>query len=310
MNVDEFQKQTGIREFAKTELPDMIRERLSDYQLTSVYASETVKNNGKVLLGITVVPKGQEISPCIYVEPYIPPDPSRLRGKETWSKVADRLANDFRYALDSIKPESVTIFDPAGIEENLVLELVNREKNLELLKDRPYRSYLDLAAIMKWRVFCGGRAGTVAISNEVTETWDIPVDELFDIALQNTMRLYPPRVDPLDEVIREISQGILSDIDSPFYYVGTKHGLKGSIALLYPGLLRQIYETIGETYYLIPSSINELLALPESYESDQDRLRDLIWEVNTYMLDRSDVLADTLYRYNPEYDKLEMLLLS
>ncbi len=307
MNVDEFQKQESIRRFAMEQLPHMIEERLSDYDLESVYARESTRNNGRVLVGITVSPRGREMAPCIYVEPYLPPDPSRFLQKGTWERVADRLAADFRYALDMLEPEGEPIFLAEEIPEKLILDVVNLEKNSEVLKEQPHREFLDLAIVMQWLVTCGGRTGRIPVTHDILEEWGRSFDDLYDTALENTIRRYPGRLDPLGEVVSEMSHGLVSDMPNPMYYIGTQHGLQGVAAILYPGLLHSLYERLGEAYYVIPSSVNELLALPVSMEPDPERLDNLIWEVNTYMLDRSEVLSDSLYLYSPESDSLEIL---
>ena len=305
MNVDEFQRHKGIRETAKEKLPELIREKLEDYQLESVYAHDAMKKNGQLLLGVTVVPKGQDMAPCIYVEPYLPPDPAQLSGHEIWEQVAERMAKDFRYALEVIEPDQVKLFDAAWLEEKLVLELVNKEKNLSLLKNNTYKEFMDLAAMLRWEMVCGNRVGSAAISEQVVREWGRSVDELYDIALANCMKKYPARIEPLRNVLDEMSRGLLTDVDSPFYYVGTERGVQGSIAILYPGVLKEIYEKMGEPYYIIPSSINELLALPVGAEDETGYLMDLIHEINSHMLDKTEVLTDALYRYRVETDTLE-----
>ncbi len=307
MNVDELQRHKDIRNDAKNRLPDMIRERLGDYQLESVYAHDVMKNNSQVLLGVTVVPKEQDMAPCIYVEPYLPPDPARFSDERIWDGIAERMARDFRYALEVIEPDQVELFDENGLEEKLILELISRDRNRELLENGVYKEYLDLAAVLRWEMICGGRIGSVSVSKPVFRKWGRSLDELYQIALRNTMRKYPLRIEPLRDVIEDLSQGLLPSTDSPFFYVGTERGIQGSIAILYPGALREIYRRIGEEYYIIPSSINELLALPAQDVAGLEYLKDLISEINSNMLERTEVLTDALYVYRPDLDELEIV---
>ena len=307
MNVDEFQKHDSIRRFAMAELPVMIEERLRDISPAEVYSREILKNNGKVLLGITVVVKDSDMAPCIYVESYLPPDPSEFLRQGVWEDVADRMASDFRYALDMMEPDPEILFRTEDIPEKLVLDVINRDKNRKLLENFPYREYLDLAVLMKWEVVCGGRTGRIPITNEILKDWGRTFDELYDIALQNTMRKNPQRLAPLNEVLEQLSQGVLQDVESPFYYVSTERGLQGAVAILYPGLLKELYEKLQDVYYLIPSSINELLALPKNLGPDHGRLMELIGDVNSNMLDQTEILSDSLYIYVPESDQLKIV---
>ena len=89
--------------------------------------------------------------------------------------------------------------------------------------------------------------------------------------------------------------------------------------MIYPGIGKRIYETVGEAYYLIPSSMDELLAIPVGFASDPeqeegsgeespaDRLKEIIQEVNTEVLNRTEILSDSLYYYSVEEDRFEIV---
>jgi len=317
----------SVLDFIRYNLPDMIRERLEDLPIISLHTEEVVKNNGTVLMGIYIRLEGSNVSPCIYVEPYLPPDVDRQ--PVCWDRIADAMAGDFRSAVIVSYKENhelaEKLFDPEDIPERLELTLVNRELNKDLLKTLPHRDFLDLSVIMRWEVICGGRRSIVKISNDVVDHWGIDPDTLFHEALINTMKKFPGRVETLDNVVEEITGikingteaeagmigmglagSVCAPLHSPFYYFGTENLCNGSISVIYPGMLRKMYEALGEAYYLIPSSINEFLALPMSFEPFPERIKDIIISVNEDVLPRMEVLSDSLYIYRPEQDRLEI----
>ena len=315
MNINEFQRLEDLRSYAAEHLPQMIRERLSDRQILDVFARNSYKNNGTVRLGITVVSE-QKLSPCIYIEPYIPPDPAVFQQEGVWDKIADRLALDFRYALDALEPNPEELYQEKDISERLILRAVNHDRNEKLISMYPHRDYLNLSILMEWETTCGGRTGYIYITDQVLEVWGSSFDELYEVALKNTMRKYPGRFEPLGDVLKDIlgedpgtflrEDGSIG-LNSPFYYLGTTRVMQGAVALIYPGILKEVYRTIGEPFYVIPSSVNELLVLPCSFEKDRAYLNNLVWEVNTYVLDRSEILSDVMYVYDPESEELEII---
>jgi len=325
-----------IASMIREKLPEMLKERMIlkdpglDPEKLKFSTQELVKNNGTKLIGIQMEKEGENLSPCIYLERYLPDQVSALRDEEVWERVADRLVSDFQYAAEIVSPtvcpenagSSRDMFRREEIPDHLVLSLVNREMNSDALKKGPYRSFLDLAVIMEWEIRCGGRRGCMRVSDELFSFWEKTFDELYDVALENTMRKYPERIEKLDAVIRDVlSDHCDSDrccflpASSPFYYCGTGNGLSGSVAMIYPGFGKKIYETIGEDYYLVPSSVDELLAIPVRFEPDDgsddpspaERLKEIIREVNTEVLNRTDVLSDSLYRYSVENDCFEIV---
>ena len=301
------------KEFIRYNLPGMIRERLEDLPIVSIHTEEVVKNNGTVLMGIYARLEGSNISPCLYVEPYLPPDVNRQ--PVCWDRIADDMAGDFRSAVMVSYEENHELtdklFNPEEIPDRLELTLINRELNKDLLRTLPHKDFLDLSIIMRWEVTCGGKRSVVKISNEVLKCWDIDQESLFHEALSNTMKKFPGRVETLDHVVEEITGISINGtgnmpMHSPFYYMGTDNLSNGSISVVYPGMLRKMYEALGEAYYLIPSSINEFLALPMSFEPFPERIREIILSVNEDVLPRMEVLSNSLYIYRPELDRLEI----
>ena len=344
MKTEKLQKaietQEDIACMIREKLPEMLKDRMIlkdpglDPKTLKFSTQELVKNNGTKLIGIQMEKEGENLSPCIYLERYLPDQVSALHDEELWEQVADRLVSDFQYAAEIVSPTvcpenaatSREMFRKEEIPDHLVLSLVNRKMNSDALKNAPYRSFLDLAIIMEWEIRCGGRRGCMRVSNELFAFWGMTFDELYDMALENTMRKYPERIEKLEEVIRDV----LSDhcnpdpcpflpTSSPFYYCGTGNGLSGSVAMIYPGFGKRIHEIIGEDYYLVPSSVDELLAIPVRFEADDEsdadpdvgspaeRLKEIIREVNTEVLNRTDVLSDSLYRYSATNDCFEIV---
>ena len=60
----------------------------------------------------------------------------------------------------------------------------------------------------------------------------------------------------------------------------------------------KIYEEIGENYYLLPSSIHEMIIVPESNSPSREHLNEMITEVNQTQVDEEEFLSDCVYYYN------------
>ena len=67
--------------------------------------------------------------------------------------------------------------------------------------------------------------------------------------------------------------------------------------LQFPKLLRHIYSKIGD-YYIVPSSVYEQMIIPADKMYDTDQINTLIHNVNSSVVDSSDVLSDKLLKYN------------
>ena len=67
--------------------------------------------------------------------------------------------------------------------------------------------------------------------------------------------------------------------------------------LQFPKLLRHIYSKIGD-YYIVPSSVYEQMIIPADKMYDTDQINTLIHNVNSTVVESSDMLSDKLLKYN------------
>ena len=65
-------------------------------------------------------------------------------------------------------------------------------------------------------------------------------------------------------------------------------------------VLEEIGQKTGSDFFILPSSIHEVLLLPDTGREDSKGLKKVISEVNRTQVAPEEVLSDTLYRYDRE----------
>ena len=91
--------------------------------------------------------------------------------------------------------------------------------------------------------------------------------------------------------------------ETPLYVLTNKARLYGASCILYPNLLDSIADKLTCDFYLIPSSIHEVILVPESGTEDTN-LNDMVAEVNHTQVDPKEVLADHVYYYDRKEDHM------
>lgn len=82
----------------------------------------------------------------------------------------------------------------------------------------------------------------------------------------------------------------------------------GANVILYPGFLKQQAEKLGGDLVVIPSSVHEMLLIPEGQgEMDASELNRMVQFVNATEVPEEDVLGTQAYIYRADTDKLEMM---
>ncbi len=97
-----------------------------------------------------------------------------------------------------------------------------------------------------------------------------------------------------------------NDDHMPLLVLTNKRKCFGASCILYRGLLEKFSERLGQGFYILPSSIHEVILLPENYVKHPDRLMKMVSEVNETQLALEDVLTDSVYYYERKTGRISV----
>lgn len=191
------------------------------------------------------------------------------------------------------------------IRKHLTVRLHQPERIKELLPSIPHRMICDMAEVVCVYLKDKDKDGFLTVTNEMLNKWGIDEEELFSIALGNTVKRRPASLRPLFDILMErglVPEGLWGqEVPERKVYVATnKEGLLGAGVILYPGFLADAAKKIGCSFFLIPSSVHELLFLPDTGDVDVDAMSMMIREVNENQVSPEEWLSDHPYRYDRE----------
>ncbi|MEQ2472174.1 DUF5688 family protein [Laedolimicola intestinihominis] len=264
------------------------------------------KNNGIIMDGLSVRKEGKRVAPMIYLDSYYREylDGRSLRG------ICDQILeccedSDFEEHFD------VDFFrEPERVRPTVAYRLINYEKNRELLQEIPHLPFLDLAVIF-YSLLTDTPVGhaTVLIRNSHLELWGKNTSWLYEAAKENTEKLLPKRLVSMEDMIYELSEGKQEPeyAGVPMYVLTNSRKSFGAACLLYDGVLGECFRRLEESYYLIPSSVHEVILIPASAVGDSRELCALVQEMNRTQVRSTEVLSDTVYLYSEETRRLEMI---
>lgn len=118
------------------------------------------------------------------------------------------------------------------------------------------------------------------------------MDKIRQLAKENTPRINPIKFRGINEVMAEMMPGLPPmPGESPFYVLTNESVTRGAATILYPDVLDVIRENVEGNFYIVPSSIHELLIVPIK-DIDGNELKEIIGEVNSAVVDPIDYLGD------------------
>jgi len=264
----------------------------------SLHIHTALKNNGVERVGLTITDKQINVSPTIYLEEYY----KQFQNGFEVEEIVQNLLDVYHEVKFEHTWDVHTVKDFEAMRSKIVYKLIHAKKNETLLQNMPYIAYLDFAIVfyILFEVDDSGTA-TIPITHELIQLWDVSVDEIQQCAFRNAPALLPASFKPMQLVIEELMGTNYNekDFSEDLMFVLT-NSLRsfGAACILYDGMLDKISEEIGENFYILPSSIHEMIIVPESNSPSRTHLNEMITEVNQTQVDEEEFLSECVYYYD------------
>lgn len=270
---------------------------------TTVQIHHALKNNGAHRTGLTISQEHTNISPTIYLEEYY----KQYQAGRDLNDIAHGIVNLYHEVKFEHSWEVSQIQNFELAKPQIAYRVIHFQKNEILLKDIPHVPYLDLAIVFYLLLETTEKgAATILITNEMLDYWKISLEHLYSIALENTPRILYPECKPMHVVIQELLREPLKEnIEESCMFVLSNHYRHyGAACMLYEQVLEDIGNQLNEDYYILPSSIHEIIILPSSCYLTHEELDDMITEINDTQISEEDVLSEHAYYYSRKERKL------
>lgn len=297
----------------------MVQDRIKGY-LPENYASavadvKKVHKVNQVKDCLVIIPEGEHISlPNIYIDGLY----EKYIKCGSFEKVMRETADDIQWYGSTIR-ETAPVLDKDSIKDNAVMCLVNTAQNMEMLQDVPHRPFHDLSVIYRWTARQDSNGiQSVIITNRIMEEAGLHPDKLFQYAAENTKRLFPVRVLPMEDLLSESLGGMEEDYgpvmemlkqkrnpEETIWVITNSAGINGAASVLYEENLHQLAEKTGTDLYILPSSVHEVLAVSTDMGSPEE-LAAMVYETNMSSVPLGERLSNNVYHYDKGIRKMSM----
>ena len=311
MNFDEF----------KQAIVDNIKDYLpAKFEESDVEVRQVLKNNDTVLDGLTIQDPDTNVAPTIYLNQFFEEYQNGRDLNDIIGDIADvYIANTVDKQMDV---SIVTDFEKA--KGNILPRLVNAEENQELLAQRPHMIMDDLAVTYHLEMGKSDNGNmSVAITNTILDMYGISQEELHDLAVANLEEKMPATFQGMSEVVKEMMlPQIMSDLglskeaaldyieqmipdgNEQMYVLSNDSRLHGAAAVLNEKAMEDIAEKVGGDFFILPSSIHELLVVPKQDGMELSDLEAMVKEVNATQVAPEEKLSDHVYEYDAKEKEL------
>lgn len=281
------------------EFTEKVKKGLEELEneYTEIVVEERLKNNGLKLTGISMLQKGENVSPVVYLEPHYQ---RYMVGDCTITEAVEHVAEllkDYSQTAD-IEAEVEGFENWNRIRPRVFAKLINAEMNRELLQRVPHRMFMDLAVVyyVKVKEFMGGGAGTILASNQHLQIWGVDENRMYETALSN-MEEEGASIQGMDEILGDMENSPVPNFCG-MYVLTNRSKLFGASELLRLDTLREIAGKLQDNLMILPSSLHEVIILPEKESPSGKEAAEMVKAVNDSELAPDEILSDHVYRFD------------
>lgn len=268
---------------------------------TEITIQQVDKLQGQSYLGISIRPDEKPTSIVLNVKPFyelVQEDESRL---DSSLAAIVSMAEKELPSIPSIPIQDLSHYEK--VREQLRMQMVPVEKNREILGKIPHQTIGDMAVVYRLQIGKSDDGRTSAlITNENLMKYGVSAEELHQDAIQSQREANPPVLKNMGEVIGFLG----APNDSGLWIATTEDGFWGSSACQFPDFMQECSEKLGGSFYALPSSIHELIFLPDDGNVKREALESMVREINRTELREEDILSDQVYHYDGKEQIFEL----
>ena len=125
---------------------------------------------------------------------------------------------------------------------------------------------------------------------------------LFDNAKRNMSKKQPVRIqsmfDVLSSMMGEITEEMFEEINLQMYVLSNETKINAASGIIFTEKIQEFADVHEANLFILPSSIHELILIPDSGELDVEYLANMVREINATQVPPEEVLSDKVYYYD------------
>ena len=233
-----------------------------------------------------------------------------------YNEVVDKTSQLVADSLEN-KPEvdMATLTDYDKMKDKLVMEVVSAETNKDLLETVPHKDIEDMAVVYRF-VIGDSQAGvgTILVNNQMLDNYGITAQQLHEDAIRNAPEIRPLVIEGMAEVLAK--QMGVEDLEmlglnippeqEQRFVASVEGNVHGAGVIAYQNFMDEAAERAGGSFFILPSSIHEVLIIPDNGKFDTASLEQMVREVNATTVELSDQLTDSVYHYDADTKVFEL----
>lgn len=197
-------------------------------------------------------------------------------------------------------------------KKSLAIAAIDVREHLADLANVPYREYDGLGFCPVLMETYPDVIATATITCAMAKEWGFTPDQMLDEALAIAQQNRPMVLRNLSGVLTDMNVMGMEFPNVGLVLLGAKGegtdptAYRGAGALFYPGALDEAAKKMGGNFFILPSSIHEVLLIrDDDREGRWVELEEMVKVINAEEVEPADVLSNYVYHYDAATKTLE-----
>ena len=305
MNEQEFYK--NIQESIIGFLPEQ-------YAAAQITLTTKVKNNDVEKTGIVVQMPMERAAPVIYLDAYFRQYEEGRGIDEILTEIAQIRDRAMNGPINMINPDFITDYE--NVRPRLQMRIFDTERNEKRLSEIVHHSFGDYSS-----AYCvllsedNGHSMSVMVTPSLMESWGITKKKLHDDTILADLNRQPQLInmpDMMDSMLsgrepENLLAGPARPIVEPpegeeaLFILTNREKVNGAGLILNSVIQEKIANIVGGSYYVLPSSVHEILIMPDTHDRSlmgAQQLCEMVSAINRSEVAPEDVLSDRVEYYD------------
>lgn len=266
------------------------------------------KLQGESYTGLSIQPNDSPMAATINLDSlYI-----QMSDGKSFQEVADNLisqAADIITDMPKIDVNNLTNYDQ--MKNTLVVQVIPTDRNEDMLANIPHKNIEDMSVVYRMQID-QNETGTssVLVTNAMLENYGITAEQLHQDAMDAATINNPATFRSMQDVLSDLMgmpAEMMPPMDGPQMYVASiESSVNGAGVIAYPDFMDQVAEQVGGDFFVLPSSVHEVLVIPDDGSIDRHDLESMVREVNASEVLPKDQLSDNVYHYDSQDKVFEL----
>lgn len=278
----------------KKDLPERLSGTLEG---AVVNTTQVDKLQGCSYEGLSIVPEGSMIGLTMDLQPYFQMFNDGMAYKNIVEQIADRASGTYA-DRPAVTAESIGSYE--AVKDKLMIQLIGREGNEGMLRTIPHHSIEDMEIVYRLCVQDTEMGlASALVTNSMLGHYGITAEQLRQDAFASAVSHTPFEIKTMAEVLNELmgAEIILQD-ELPMYVASNKERIHGAGVIAYPEFMEEAAKRLGGDFYVLPSSIHEVILIPDTPDVSAVELQKMVQSVNMEQVAPEERLSDHVYHYD------------